>query len=244
MKVIILAAGLGSRLKDKTKEFGKAMVYAKGLPLIDYALQFTKIESVSLRYVVGGFGYEILETHLKTKNHPRIELLKNEDFKKGNLLTLKAALKAFDDDILIMNVDHIYNPAIFTLVTNNISGITGIVDSDRNLMSDDMKVLIDDWGRIVDIDKSLTDYSKGYVGMTTISRSSIPIYLSAVEYVSRNIGENANVEAVLRYLSTTETKPKTLDISGFGWLEIDTQEELLNAEKALNTHPQRYPYFH
>ena len=243
MKIIILAAGLGSRLKEVTTEFGKAMVSLKNHPLIDYALRFTENGLKNTKYVVGGFGYEILKSHLSENDLPNVKLLYNDNYRKGNLLTLKTAIEEFNDDMLIMNVDHVYNPVIYKIIVHNISGITGIVDSDRQLYSDDMKVLTDDWGNIVDIDKSLTRYNKGYVGMTTISRECIPVYLSAVEKVTETIGENANVEAVLRYLSATENKPKTLDISGFGWLEIDTQDELLKAEQALNKEPQRYPYF-
>ncbi len=243
MKVVILAAGLGSRLKDKTKDKGKALVELKNRSLIDYALAFTEHQDVKHRYVVGGFTYPLLKAHLDELNPIKTTVLENKDYKKGNLITLKTALDYFDDDMLIMNVDHVYNPWIFNVVKNNIAGITGIVDSDRKLGMDDMKVKLDGIARIKQIDKKLTDFDKGYIGMTTVSKSYIPVYKKAIQAVTDTIGESANVEAVLHYLAATDNPPKTLDVSSFLWLEIDTQEELGVAEKALQESPERFPYF-
>ncbi len=243
MKTVILAAGFGSRLKHKTKDKGKALVELNSRPLIDYALEFTNHTDVEHRYVVGGFTYPLLKKHLEKLNPDRTTVLENKDYKKGNLITLKTALDYFDDDMLIMNVDHIYNPIIFNVVKNNIAGITGIVDSDRNLTDDDMKVKIDSWGRITEIDKKLTRFDKGYIGMTTISKENIGLYKKAIDTVSQTLGESANVEAVLHYLASTNTQPRTLDVSSFRWLEIDTPEELQTAEKALHDLPDRFPYF-
>lgn len=243
MKVIILAAGMGTRLKEKTENYGKALIELNTRPLIDYALAFTDYPFVTHRFVVGGFAFDLLKKHLYNLKPQRTTLLENKDYKKGNILTLKAALSEFNDDMLIMNVDHIYNPLIFQVVRNNISGITGVVDSDRILTDDDMKVFLDDWGRIVKIDKKLTEFHKGYIGMTTVSKALIPDYINAFNEVLKIKGETANVEAILAHLAETDNNPKTIDVSSFKWLEIDTQEELEAAEKAVKNEPDTFKYF-
>jgi choline kinase len=236
MKAIVLAAGTGSRLGEITKARTKGMVPVRGRKLIDYLLDFLDKDFFDEIIVVGGFCYEDLRDHIATRNIKNVRVIENRNYLKGNIYTLVTALNEFSDDsFLITNVDHIYPPLMFQKMKESMSGITGMCDFDRSLSHDDMKVkLRDDKIKIQSISKQLEDFDCGYIGMTYVDKKCEKYYRDSVEKTIERIGEKAVVENVLQYMAEDGTNsPKICDLSGFGWYEVDTEEDLLRAEKGL-----------
>ena len=235
-KGIILAAGLGSRLKDRTKHRPKAMIEVKGQPLIDYAISFLT-PSVDEIIVVGGYEFAQLSEHIGAMGRSDITLVENPDFREGSILTVEKALPHLDGSFLLMNVDHIYPSHFIHTISSGLSGITGICDFDRELISDDMKVKLNSDRRITDIDKQLTDYDGGYIGMTSCDSASVPAYRAMVEKIIGERGGSVNVEYVLRRFAREGSYPNSLDLSGSIWLEVDDQGDLEKAIATLNANP-------
>jgi choline kinase len=238
MRVVVLAAGTGSRLGEITKARTKGMVPVLGKKLIDYLLDFIDIPMMEEVIVTGGFCYEDLKNHLASRNEPKIRVVENTEYLKGNIFTLKRALSEFDDDsFLITNVDHVYPRVMFDTMKKSFSGITAMCDFDRNLGADDMKVkLISGKKQIERISKQLNEFDCGYIGMTYVDKSMNKIYRAAVDRAVEKNGDKAVVENVLHLLAEEGvTPPSICDLSGFGWYEIDTPDELYAAEEKLKT---------
>lgn len=238
MKAIVLAAGTGSRLGEITRARTKGMVPVKGRKLIDYLLDFFEKDFFNEIIVVGGFCYEDLRDHIGTLNYSNVRVIENRNYLKGNIFTLLTALNEFKgDSFLITNVDHIYPPVMFRKMKESMSGITGMCDFDRVLGADDMKVrLRDDKSTIKAISKQLDEFDCGYIGMTYVDRSCEDYYRACVEKTVERVGEKAVVENVLQFMAESgENAPKICDLSGFGWYEVDTEEDLLRAEKGLES---------
>ena len=236
MRAIVLAAGTGSRLGEITKARTKGMVPVKGRKLIDYLLEFFEKDFFDEIIVVGGFCFEDLRDHIGTLNYKNVRVIENKNYLKGNIFTLVTALNEFkDDSFLITNVDHIYPPVMFKKMKESMSGITGMCDFDRSLGADDMKVkLIDDKHRIGAISKQLDQFDCGYIGMTYVDKSCENYYRASVEKTIDRVGEKAVVENVLQLMAESrDNAPMICDLSGFGWYEVDTEEDLLRAEKGL-----------
>ena len=194
---VLLAAGMGLRLGDITKENPKALVEVAGEPLCFYALRFLENCGVDKIIVVGGFGLEKLkETIGKFQNKVPITILENQNYQKGNLLSLMSALPKLFNSFLMVNTDHIYSRDIADVVKNNLQNITAFVDYDRQLGDDDMKVKLVD-GQVREMSKKLTDFDCGYVGMTYVGQEKLPAYLRAVQEVYKNNPDTAVVENVL-----------------------------------------------
>ncbi len=231
MDVVILAAGLGSRLKGLTKDKPKAMVTVAGKSLIDYALEFINSPEVEQVYVVGGYEFKVLEKHIQHKE--KIKMIKNNDYQKGSTLTIDKVIHFLNKDFLIMNVDHIYPPNMFKKILKHKGSdkIIAMVDSDRNLVEDDMKVKLNSQKHIVRISKQLNEYDVGYIGMTFVGEKRVVKYKEALKNVI-GTNESANAEAVLDNICEKQDI-EVLDLSGFRWYEVDNQEDLKIAEKAL-----------
>lgn len=236
MKAIVLAAGTGSRLGEITKARTKGMVPVSGKKLIDYLLEFFEKDFFSEILIVGGFCYEDLRDHVNTLNYKNVKVLENKDYLKGNIYTLKRALNEFaGESFLITNVDHIYPPVMFKKMKESFSGIRAMCDFDRELGSDDMKIkLRDNKSEIKLISKGLDEFDCGYIGMTYVDKSHESFYRDSVLETIRQYGEKAVVENVLQVMAADDKKaPAICDLSGFGWYEVDTEEDLLKAEKGL-----------
>jgi len=238
MKAVVLAAGMGTRLADLTRDVPKAMVPVKGRLLVDWVCDYLSNPSIDEVLVVGGFRGDLLEAHVASRSRVRFAL--NPDFRKGSVLTLNAARSFLTGDILLCNVDHIYPATLlrrFLSSPRATDAPTGFVDFDRPLFADDMKVFLDENGRIVRIAKTLNEYQGGYIGSTFIPGAFMSRYLNALDRVIAHSEGAANVEAVLQQLADDGDRPAIQDASGIRWLEVDTQEDRANAERILTNAP-------
>ncbi len=236
MRIVVLAAGTGSRLEQYTTDRTKAMVPAAGKPLIDYLLDFVDPASYSEILVVGGYCFSNLADYLQKKDNSRISVVENRDYLKGNIFTLVTALDFFSEgSFLLCNADHVYPPEMFAQMKKSFKGITAMCDLDRPLTDDDMKVKAwKDTKRVQRISKKLTAFDYGYIGMTYVDEKESALYRRAVEETLSLHGDNAVVENVLGVLGNEiETAPRICDLSGFGWYEIDDAFDLKAFEEAM-----------
>lgn len=236
MKAIVLAAGTGSRLGEITKARTKGMVPVHGKRLIDYLLEFLDPDFFDRIFVVGGFHYTDLKDYIAGKKMKRVEVLENRDYLKGNIITLKRGLDEFSNDsFLITVVDHIFPPVMFKKMKKYFKYITAMCDSDRKLQSDDMKIkFYHKKSTIRGISKELDDYDCGYIGMTFVDKSMEQTYRDAFAEALKAYGDSAVVEKVLQVLADNpDTAPSVGDLSGFGWYEVDTPDDLSRAERSL-----------
>ena len=241
MNVVLLAAGLGSRLGTLTRDLPKALISVGGKPLLLSAVSFAARLRPSRIVVVGGFCFsQVKDTLDKFRTGDRaalpIELVENTQFRDGNLVSLLTARPCITEGFLVMNVDHIYRPSIAEVVAPEVSLVTAFIDTDRTLGHDDMKVERGDGGRedrIVAIAKTLTKFDCGYVGMTRVPTALLGRYFEEADRALAEEGRAIHVERILGRLAKTDLAPTCRDISGHGWLEVDTPDERAAAEAAL-----------
>jgi choline kinase len=233
MQAIIMAAGLGSRLKDMTTATPKALIEVGGRPLIDYALAFARACGAERRIVVGGFQHTDVAARVASVAADAI-IVENTEFKKGNLISMQTGRTALEPGgFLLMNTDHVYKPAIADIVgaaCRNATEITAFCDFDRKLGADDMKVTLDSTRRVLNMAKTLPEWDCGYVGMTYVPAHRRDDYFAAADRVLAEKGDASHVEAILVMLAE---RPVIADISGHGWLEIDEPHERAHADGIL-----------
>jgi CDP-L-myo-inositol myo-inositolphosphotransferase len=231
---VLLAAGLGSRLGALTQELPKALIAVGARPLLLHALGFVARLRPSRVVVVGGFGFPLVKEALaRFRSDLTVELVENPHFRDGNLVSLLTARPLLTEGFLVMNVDHIYRPAIAQVVAGEVDRVTAFIDTDRTLGDDDMKVERDREGRVAAIAKTLARFDCGYVGMTRVPTALLHRYWDEADRALAEEGRAIHVERILARLARTPDAPTCRDISGHGWLEVDTPDERAAAERAL-----------
>jgi choline kinase len=246
VQIALLAAGLGSRLGALTERLPKALIHVAGEPLLQHALRFAQRLAPSEIVVVGGFGFAEVRAALgalpRAGSAP-VRLIENPRFRDGNLLSLMAARPHLVGDFLLMNVDHIYRPGVAARVAAPVEWVTAFIDLDRPLGADDMKVARDPEGRVSAIAKTLGTFDAGYVGMTRVPEAATRRYWAAADAVLGREGSAIHVERVLGELASggsSAERPRCVDVSGIGWLEVDVAEERELAERTIRAAPHAW----
>lgn len=96
MQAIILAAGMGKRLKDLTANNTKCMVKVNGVTLIERMLN--QLDKLNLERIVVVIGYEgrKLQEYISTLNiSTKIEYVENEIYDKTNNIYSLALAKEY-----------------------------------------------------------------------------------------------------------------------------------------------------
>lgn len=236
MQVVILAAGLGTRLRHLTEDVPKPMVKIYNKPLIGYTLEkLFKIKEINEVIIVTGYRREIIEDYVKSAFQDdilKVRFVHNKEFHKGSVITIKKAKDFINDTFLITNADHIFPLNLLLKIIKEKKDVTIGCDSDRNLTNDDMKVFFED-NVLIEMSKKLDKYNSGYIGLTIIDKSLISDYFDCADVTLKKKGESAVVENILLELSNKGVKIYKCDLSNFGWFEIDTPEDYEIAKKGL-----------
>lgn len=235
MEILILAAGRGLRLKEKTENTPKTLLPISDKPLIQHILASLADLSLSKVYIVNGFQGEKLRDVITGQNHKLpIEFLFNPNFHEGNLLTVFCGEKKMSDTFAVMNADHLYSKPIIKAISEWAlkpkDEITIVCDSERKLFEDDMKVRLTKDGTLLEMDKKLPTWDKGYIGATLIPKSLIRAYYMAAHEVLFEKGRQASCEMVLNKLASKGFVIKVLDVVNAPWIEVDTEEDLQKAQ--------------
>lgn len=126
MKLIILAAGQGQRLRPLTDNKPKCMVEFRGKAIISHILEVAKSFTLNKIIIIDGYKKEVLESFLSKEN---ITFYTNSNFDNTNMVnTLFYSKDEFDDDIIISYSDIIYKKDVFEKIFNSTSDFSVIVD--------------------------------------------------------------------------------------------------------------------
>lgn len=240
MQAIILAAGMGKRLKALTAGNTKCMVEVNGVTLIERAL--AQLDELGLRriVIVDGYQSEKLRAFVSTLSvSTPIEWRLNPFYDKtNNIYSLSLATDALEeDDTLLLESDIIFEDGILRDLVEDPRPTLALVDKYESWM-DGTVVKIDEDDDIVafvpgkkfkysDIDEyyktvNIYKFSKAF------SRTH---YVPFLEAYVKALGNNEYYEQVLRvimHLDDSELKAKRL--SGQLWYEIDDIQDLDIAE--------------
>lgn len=233
MKAIILAAGLGSRLRPITDKIPKCMVAVNGQPIINK--QISNLLENGIRedhiIVVGGYKAEALEEYLNT-HFPNVKLIKNERYAvTNNMYSLYLALKKLGEGpFLLMNADVFYDPDIITGLLASESDNAIAVDKSQYL-EESMKVCVSENNAIKHISKSISeeDHYAVSIDVYKISKEGAIILMYIVkDFIEIRNDENSWTEVALDLIfDTCVFKPYVIDGN---WVEIDNHEDLKLAE--------------
>ena len=103
MDVLILAAGLGTRMGDLTKDFPKPLLPVKGKPLIDYALNLIEPLQTKNIFVNTHYHADLIKSHI-SNNYENIKI----SFEPEILGTGGGIKKIHQNDLLVLNTDNLW----------------------------------------------------------------------------------------------------------------------------------------
>lgn len=254
MQAIILAAGMGKRLGDLTKDNTKCMVKVNGISLIDRTL--TQLSKLSLSRVVIVIGYkgDNLKKYIGNEyNGLRIEYINNPIYDKtNNIYSLSLAKKELqEDDTLLIESDLIFADALFPMIVNNPYPNLALVAKYESWMDGTMVRIDDDCNIVNFVPKEAFRYEDVDVYYKTVNiykfsrEFSMNEYVPFLEAYSRVMGNNEYYEQVLRVLTLLHSSTlKALPIQDEKWYEIDDVQDLDIASTLFSDEEDKYREYH
>lgn len=228
---ILMAAGLGSRMRPLTDTIAKPLVRVNGVPLIETVIAALEKRGVAEIYVVTGYKADQFVPLAET--HPNIRLVHNAEYATKNNINSVAVVadKMASSDCFICEAD-LFLPKEDVLCRElSHSGYFGKMVAGYS----------DDWVFDTDADGRITRIGKGgadcfnMVGISYFRQSDAAKIANAVVDAVRKT-ENANLfwdEVVDRLVKNDELDLVVHPVSSDEIIECDTIEDLKKLEAKL-----------
>ena len=240
MQAIILAAGMGKRLKELTQNNTKCMVKVNGVTLIDRMLHQIEKQNLSRIIVVVGYKGEELIDYINTLGiRTPIEFINNPIYDKTNNIYSLALAKdrLLEDDTLLFESDLIFEDAVLEALVADPRDTLALVDKYEPWM-DGTCVKLDEEDNIeAFVPGKQFDFSEIDEYYKTVNLYKFSKQFSASHYVpfldayQTALGENEYYEQVLRVITMLdEPVIKGKRLTGQNWYEIDDIQDLDIAE--------------
>ena len=249
MKVIILAAGMSSRLRPLTSNKPKCMLKLFNETPLERQIKIFRNYNINDITIVTGYRSEVIDVS-------NVNYVKNENYETTNINeSLFCALEPSNSPVLVTYSDIVFEPKIVQQmleITNDIRLAVRInwkecyQNRTMHPLSEAENVLIEN-GRILEtrknISKALENQQIGeFLGIMMLSSEQIKILLERYSDLKKNHTGTFHSSSSLHTAYLTDMLQEMID---FGvrinpvfaegrWFEIDTLEDIKNAEKSIN----------
>jgi choline kinase len=230
MKVVILAAGPGTRMRPLTEDKPKALLSLNHETILDRQLRILDEEGIEKKDVAVVIGYRA-EDFRKKYSDADITLIENEEWDETDNLYSFSLSRDFVDgeDFLVINGDAIFsNGLIEEIFEIDSSGYPLDMDQEDD---ESIKVRVKD-GEMTQV---LGKDSEEYDGVTTevfrISAEDSNLIFDAADRISAEDKTQWFDSAVGEILDDTEFK--AVDVSNEFWSEVDNPRELREIKQEI-----------
>jgi L-glutamine-phosphate cytidylyltransferase len=246
--VIIIAAGLGSRLKKYTDNLPKCMLDFAGKTLLQRQIEAFKINGLNKISVIRGFKKEKI-------NYPDLTYFENKEYKNNNILnSMMYAEEALNGHVIVSYSDILFEKEVVKRLMESEHDISIVVDIDwrgyyinrkDHPINEAENVIFDANNNVVEIGKINTgkhDVHGEFIGMLKLSPRGSEIFKKHFHrakalywnkpFQRAKTFQKAYITDIIQDMSDLGV-PIHCVIIERGWKEIDTEEDYKNALKSF-----------
>ena len=229
---VILAAGLGSRLKHHTTDMPKGFLEIDGRSLIQRSMQCLKDHGIR-RFIIGT-GYLSHFYDRLTSTEYDVVTRRNPIYDStSSFYTLVNLVDLIHEDFLLLESDLLYEPRALTYLCG-VDGEDVILASGRTDSGDEVYIQTDEKGCLVQMSKDrgqLTSVAGELVGISRITAETVHNMVALMRNTPSEIEKIDYETALTRY---SAVKPIRVDvIPDLIWTEIDTEDHLNRAKTQI-----------
>ena len=240
MQAVILAAGMGKRLKELTQNNTKCMVKVNGVTLIDRMLHQIERQHLSRIVIVVGYEGQKLIDYIGTLDiQTPITYINNPIYDKTNNIYSLALAKDWlcKDDTLLFESDLIFEDSVLEALVNDPRETLALVDKYESWMDGTCVKLGDDDSIEAFVPGKKFKFNEIKDYYKTVNLYKFSKHFSETHYVpfldayQAALGQNEYYEQVLRVITILdEPEIKAKRLNGQRWYEIDDIQDLDIAE--------------
>lgn len=227
MKIVILAAGIGSRLGNPFPKPLTPLNNGKSIMgmQIDNLTQHFNIDDI---YTVVGFKKDLI-----MERFPEVSYIYNPFFDRTN--TSKSLLKALkknkDKAVLWLNGDVVFDAKLLERLHKKIKEKQSFVAVNTSKVADEEVKYTLKEGYISELSKSVKNGLGEAVGINFIAANDIAAFITRLEECDDNDYFERGLELAIE---KDGLKIKAIDISDFDCMEVDFKEDLENANNLFS----------
>ena len=236
MQALMLAAGMGKRLGNYTKNATKCMVPVNGKTLIEYTIESLIYAGIKKFTMVVGYKKDVLKNFLKGK-YPQIQIdfIDNDVYDStNNIYSLYLARDVLSsDDTILLESDLIFDKEIIREIVSSPEKNLAVVSHFENWMDGTVTVLNEEKAIKRIVSKSDFDWNKidSYYKTVNIYKFSKEfsknIYMPFLGAYQTAYSKNEYYETVLKVISYLDGDIlKAHLVDGSRWYEIDDPADL------------------
>ncbi len=231
---LILAAGRGSRLGDKTDDLPKSLLPLHGdKTILDYNILMLKSLDVDEIIIVTGYNSNKIEEHVKGQG---IRIIYNPFWDKCNVLgSLYMALSHINDTFIFVHADTLLEEPIWKQLIAH-PGKVVLPIHVKNCGEEEMKVMLDKDGRLVKINKSMKpELALGeFVGIAKFEQSFINFMLDTSKKLFITGALNQYMEEIIQMAIDDHYNVELLQFEDAKFVEIDFAEDYAQAKNMFS----------
>jgi 2-aminoethylphosphonate-pyruvate transaminase len=234
-QAVIVAGGLGTRLKEKTEFMPKGFIELGGIPIVEQSVR--KLFSAGVEEIIIGTGHCAEWYERFAARYPGIVLVKNKNFAAtGSMGTLACCAPLVKGDFLLLESDLIYDSvALRALINERRRDV--LLASGPTSSGDEVWLLADQEGRLLKNSKNRADIPNPageLVGITRLRRETLDRMVAHLE-AHREDQPRMEYEAAMSAVSsaagggTGDSRIFIRKIEYLLWREIDDENHLAMA---------------
>lgn len=250
MKLIVLAAGSGTRLRPYTNDLPKCMVPVHDRALIDWLMDTVLAAGIDDVVIVRGYQAERLR--LSTSRKPsRLSFVLNPEFASTNMVySLWTARREITGPLIISYSDILYEAGVLRALMASPEEISVVVDRDwkpywqtrfDDPLSDAESLRLDTDGNIKEIGQDVSDIGDvegQYIGLMKFAGKGVDTLATTLDAAHqgdtrspRNFRQ-MHMTDLLQGMIETGSRIRPHWING-RWLEVDSVKDLKIAEACI-----------
>ncbi len=242
MQAIILAAGVGKRLRPLTDQKPKCLIEIGGKTLLARCLDSLEELGITDITLILGHLKDMIHEEIDTLSKDskdagrrfRFDYLVNEGYKNGSVTSLWIARDKLGEETLIMDADVLFHPALLEKLVRSPKASCFLMEENFTDTGEEMKLFVED-NRVIAISKENKVKSSCIgegVGFLKLSAEHGPGLKKALEDLINEGRLDAEYEeAIDRCLGHSDIGVESVD--GLPWIEIDFAEDVQRAEREI-----------
>lgn len=235
MRAIILAAGVGWRLRPHTNATPKCLLELGGKSLLRRYLEaFAAVGVREAVLVVGHLREQIVAEAEQAPAGVSVRFIANEQYTRGNILSLWHARSEFDDDVLIMDADILFPREMLARLLASPQSNVMAIDERFQDTGEEQKVVCED-GWVVEVTKKIGADPRirgEAVGFLRLSSEAAEVLRGILEEFIETGKDSLEYEETFRELAG-EVPIGVVEVGDLPWIEIDLEEDVSRARTAV-----------
>ncbi|WP_010255470.1 2-aminoethylphosphonate aminotransferase [Treponema primitia] len=234
-QAVIMAGGLGTRLKDKTAAMPKGFIEIGGIAMVEWSVQ--KLFAAGIEEVIIGTGHCSEWYERLAKQYPCITLLKNDRYAAtGSMGTLACCVPAVKGDFLLLESDLIYDSAGLAVLINETHQNVLLASGPTN-SGDEVYLEADQNGNLTKHSKNravIGEPAGELVGITRLTKDTLD---KMAAYMTAHLGDEPKMEYETAMAAVSQSAESNRiyirKIEYYLWREVDDENHLAMAVNSI-----------